>query len=63
MFWELKRVAEELGLSRRTVHWYVQQGRLRALRVGGQFIVRPEDVQRFVEERGGTGRFPKRKAG
>jgi len=46
-FLTLEQVAEQLQLHVRTVRRYVREGRLKAQRVGKQYLVTPEDLQAF----------------
>ena len=43
-------VAEYLRISRRTVVRWVREGRLRAIRVGRQWRIPAEEVQRVVQK-------------
>lgn len=43
----VKEAAKELGISSKRVYTYVEQGRLRAVRVGGSLAVLQEDVENF----------------
>jgi excisionase family DNA binding protein len=43
-------VATYLGLHRRTVQRYVQEGKLPAYKVGKRYMVRREDLIKFLEE-------------
>ena len=43
-------VAEYLRISRRTVVRWVREGRLRAVRVGRQWRIPAEEVQRVVQK-------------
>lgn len=43
----VKEAAKELGISSKRVYTYIEQGRLRAVRVGGSLAVLQEDVESF----------------
>lgn len=45
----LVEIATRLGVSRRTVLRWVQEGALPAYRIGGIIRVRPEDFEAFLE--------------
>ncbi|MBO0868600.1 MAG: helix-turn-helix domain-containing protein [Micromonosporaceae bacterium] len=42
------QVAELLGLHVKTVRGYVRDGRLKAVRIGKQYRIRPEDLEAFT---------------
>jgi excisionase family DNA binding protein len=46
--YSLDQVAERLGLHVRTVRAYVRTGRLRAIRIGKQYRVAPEELEAIV---------------
>lgn len=46
--YSIEQVAELLGLHVRTVRNYVRDGRLKAVRIGKQYRVAPEDLERFT---------------
>lgn len=43
-----EEVAERLGLHVRTVRGYLRDGRLRAVRIGKQYRITPDDLEAFV---------------
>lgn len=50
-----EEVAELLQVSRRTVVRWLKEGRLKGVRVGRLWRVRPEDLEKFFHEGYGTG--------
>ena len=50
-----KEVAQELRVTQRTIYEWLTTGRLRGMRAGTRWRIRPEDVQAFmrVTDRGG----------
>jgi excisionase family DNA binding protein len=46
--YSLEQVAERLGLHVRTVRSYVRSGRLKAVRIGKQYRVRPEELENLT---------------
>jgi excisionase family DNA binding protein len=53
-----EEVAEELRVTRRTVYEWLRTGRLRGLRAGRWWRIRPEDMDAFLRETNGR---PERK--
>lgn len=49
-------VARRLGKSVRTVRWYAESGRLRAVRQGKLWFFDPQDVEAFRLQMSGAGR-------
>lgn len=47
-FYDLEEVAAQLGKAERTVYRYVSDGKLKASKIGGTWIVRKEDLLAFV---------------
>ncbi|MFB4315274.1 helix-turn-helix domain-containing protein [Actinomadura sp. 21ATH] len=47
-FYSVEQVAERLGLHVRTVRNYVRDGRLKAVRIGKQYRIAPEDLEAFT---------------
>ena len=45
------QAAEYLGISARSTHDLIQRGELRAVRIGGRVLIRPEDLAAFVAAR------------
>jgi excisionase family DNA binding protein len=43
------QVAEILGVTRATIYVYVENGTLRAVRIGGVLRFRPDDVQALID--------------
>jgi excisionase family DNA binding protein len=50
-YWTIDALAKHWVVSPRTVRRLIENGRLRAIRIGGQLRVSPEALERF-EERG-----------
>ena len=44
----IAQVAERLQLQIRTIHHYVRSGRLKAVRIGKQYRIAPEDLDKLV---------------
>ena len=44
----LAEVAEQLGVSERTVGGWAAEGRLASVRVGRVVLIRPEDLEEFL---------------
>ena len=44
----VEEVAERLNLHVRTIRAYVRQGRLKAVRIGRQYRIAPEDLEAFT---------------
>lgn len=44
-------VAGLLQLDIETVRRYIREGKLRAIKIGGQYRIRREDFEEFLEER------------
>jgi excisionase family DNA binding protein len=44
-----EEVAQELRVTRRTVYEWLTTGRLRGLRAGSRWRIRPEDVEQFLQ--------------
>ncbi len=47
-------VADHTGKHPRTVHRWIKSRRLRASRAGGQWLIRPEDLRRFLDPEADT---------
>lgn len=45
-----EQVAQVLGISRRTVISWLQQGKLKGIKVGNRWRVREEDLDKFIDE-------------
>lgn len=45
-----EQVAQVLGLSRRTVISWLQQGKLNGIKVGNRWRVKEEDLDKFIDE-------------
>ncbi|HHY76723.1 MAG TPA: helix-turn-helix domain-containing protein [Firmicutes bacterium] len=45
-----EQVAEILGLSKRTVISWLQQGKINGIKVGNRWRVREEDLDKFIDE-------------
>jgi putative molybdopterin biosynthesis protein len=50
----IQETAGVLGVSNLTVYRLIKRGRLRALRVGRDFRLRPSDVDRYRDSRMGS---------
>jgi len=50
-FLTTEEIAKKLGIHPATIRKYIRQGLLPAVRLQGMWRVRPEDYQRFLEER------------
>ena len=44
--------ADFLHLTARTIRSYIKAGKLEAKKIGRKYLVRPEDLDRFVQEQG-----------
>ena len=44
----INRLAERLGLSRRTIHRILARGELPSIRIGGRRLVRLSDLRRWL---------------
>ncbi len=47
-FYDLEEVASQLNRDDRTVYRYIMDGKLTASKVGGTWLVRKEDLLKFV---------------
>jgi excisionase family DNA binding protein len=47
--YKLQEVAEILGVSVRTLRKYIKRGELRAVKIGRNYLVRPQDLDDFLE--------------
>jgi len=56
MLYSVEQVAEMLGLHVRTVRSYVREGRLKAVRIGKQYRIAPEDLEALTGRPGGVPR-------
>ena len=54
----VKTAAEECGLSERTIHGAIKDGRLKAMRVGRRVLIAPKELDNYLH-----GRTGKSKAG
>ncbi|NDV63132.1 helix-turn-helix domain-containing protein [Puniceicoccales bacterium CK1056] len=45
----VKQAALQINLSERTVRKLIEQGELRAVRIGRRVILRPKDLEDFME--------------
>ena len=45
----LKDVAEKLGVSEFTVKRYAKENLIASVQEGGQFMFKPEDVEKYIE--------------
>ena len=46
----LREAAERLGMSPATLRWQANEGRLGARKIGTQWVVDPEEVERYRRE-------------
>jgi len=51
--YSVKTAAEECGLSERTIHQAIKEGRLTVLRVGRRVLIAPKELEAYL--RGKTG--------
>lgn len=58
--WDVKRVAEHLGVTTRTIYSKLRTGEIPAIRVGGRWRFRPADIDAWLDSRavGVAGRGP-----
>lgn len=49
--WGIRRVAEELGISVRTVHRLIKARKLASIKLDGLLKFRPADIEKFLERR------------
>lgn len=50
----INEVADWLGVSRQTVNRLVARGEIPVVRVGSRVLVRPRDVEEFVDRQAGV---------
>lgn len=64
MLLTIQQAAERLELSRQRVHLLISQGRIKAHRVGREYLIRPADLERFrlIPRKGGRPTNGHRKA-
>jgi excisionase family DNA binding protein len=48
--WDVKRVARYLDVTERTVYGKLQKGEIPAIRVGGRWRFRPEEIEAWLDE-------------
>lgn len=48
-FYFVKEVATELRRSEAAVRWLIHTGQIKTGKVGGRTVVKPEEVERFIE--------------
>jgi excisionase family DNA binding protein len=53
-----KEVAQELRVTERTVYHWLTSGRLRGMRAGTRWRIRPQDVETFMRRPGGEAVVP-----
>lgn len=46
----VEKISEELGLPEQTIRAWIRSKRLKAYRPGKQYLVKREDLTRFLEE-------------
>lgn len=46
-----QEVADTLKVHRRSITRWIREGRLTAVRIGGQYRISKQDLERFLEER------------
>jgi len=44
----VQQAAEYLGLSRRRVYQFIHAGRLAAIKLGRDFLIEPQELERFA---------------
>jgi excisionase family DNA binding protein len=47
----IKDIHEELGVHEETVRTWIRQGKLIAYKVGRDYRIKPEDYEKFLEDR------------
>jgi putative molybdopterin biosynthesis protein len=47
--YKLQELVEILGVSVRTLREYIKRGELRAVKIGRNYLVRPQDLDDFLE--------------
>lgn len=48
-FYFVKEVAAELRRTEASVRWLLHTGQLKAGKVGGRTVIKPEEIERFIE--------------
>lgn len=43
------KIADQLGVTRQSVHNWIKSGKLKALKIGGVWRVYPEDLEAFIK--------------
>lgn len=56
----LSYFAERVGLNPATLRQYIKSGKLRAVKIGRNWFVPPDEIRRFLDFRPGTGGRPPR---
>jgi len=49
----VKTAAEEVGLSERTIHAAIKDGRLQVMRVGRRVLISPKELEDFLRRKPG----------
>jgi excisionase family DNA binding protein len=49
----VKTAAEECGLSERTIHAAIREGRLQVMRVGRRVLISPKELEAFLHGKSG----------
>jgi excisionase family DNA binding protein len=49
----VKMAAEEVGLSQRTIHAAIKDGRLQVMRVGRRVLISPKELEAFLHGKSG----------
>ena len=49
-FYKPKEVAQMLGVTKKTVYWWVRKGRLPAVQVGEKMRITKKDLEAFVTQ-------------
>jgi excisionase family DNA binding protein len=56
-----QEVADYLGLTRRTIYTFVQEGTLRAVKVGREWRIKESELEAFINR--GSGEIKEKEAG
>lgn len=46
----IKEAAPKIGISQRTLRHLVEQGEIRIVRIGRRILLRPSDIEAFLEQ-------------
>jgi len=56
-----QEVADYLGLTRRTIYTFIQEGTLRAVKVGREWRIKESELEAFISR--GSGEIKEKEAG